>query len=565
MRHFSISSRSRTRALAGAAASLLVLPLLVHPAQALGSITWAKLAPAAHPSARYYSAMAYDPAHSKLVLFGGKQASAGSIGETWTWNGSNWAVASPATSPGPRHAAVMAYDPVSGKVIMFGGCLVTTGDCAYLDETWSWDGSTWTDLTSTVTTTPASRGWAGMVEDPVSHKLLMYGGYNTSHGDYDETWQWSGTDWTLLAPAHSPGVRDDFTMVADPAHSRVVLYGGYSGSSDLHDTWTWNGTDWTQATTTGPSARVDTMATYDPRLGRVVMFGGYHYDGVNDIGYQDTYSWSGTAWSLLAPTAKPTKRDSGSLAYFPPSGQTVLFGGFDEYTSGTPDLGETWLLKLATGASSPSVSTTASATASFTVSWLAPGVPTQYVVQYANRYKNASGVWATSAWKAWKTVSGATHSAAFTGVQGTTYLFHANAVYSGGASSGYSPAVLTVVPYDDRASAAVYSTGWVRGTASGRFLGTYTYTTGASKTMTIKTDVLTYTLIGDKCPTCGKMRVYVDGVLIATVDTYKSTTAARQVLFSRSFTATKPHQLKVVTLGTAGRPKIAIDAISVRR
>ena len=46
----------------------------------------------------------------------------------------------PATSPSPRAVSAMAYDPVSKKVVMFGGF----NDTTYLNDTWTWDGTTWT-------------------------------------------------------------------------------------------------------------------------------------------------------------------------------------------------------------------------------------------------------------------------------------------------------------------------------------------------------------------------------------------------------------------------------------
>jgi hypothetical protein len=70
--------------------------------------------------------------------------------------------------------------------------------------------------------------------------------------------------------------------------------------------------------------------------------------------------------------------------------------------------------------------------------------------------------------------------------------------------------------------------------------------------------------IGPSGPTRGKARIYVDGRLVKTVDTYAATFDPSRVLFSTSYTTQKPRTLKVVVLGTRGHPMVAIDAFVVR-
>jgi hypothetical protein len=326
--------------------------------------------------------------------------------------------------------------------------------------------------------------------------------------------------------------------------------------SQTKDTWTWNCTDWTQAATTGPSARADHQMVYDPRLGRVMLFGGYDYVASTDLG--DSWTWNGTAWSTLSPSVKPTRRDSAVMSYFPQAGNTVLFGGFGPNSANFSD---TWVLRTDSAVAAPSVSTKVSATKSFTVTWGAPGSPVSYVVEYAKRVKKPAG-WANGPWTAWKSVSGTTHSAVFTGSPGNTYLFHAKAVYAGGATSGFSSPALAVVPYDDRSASVSFAPGWSHTSASGRFLGTVTSTSSANMTMTIKTTARAFLLIGDKCGACGDLKVYVDGALKATVHTHNAATAVRQVLYKKTFTGTKSHTLKIKT---AGGGKVVIDAVGVQR
>src|SRR5689334_6837893 len=54
----------------------------------------------------------------------------------------DWIALSPTNSPPARSGLAMTYDPISGKTIAFGGFNGT----AYLNDTWSFDGTTWTQI-----------------------------------------------------------------------------------------------------------------------------------------------------------------------------------------------------------------------------------------------------------------------------------------------------------------------------------------------------------------------------------------------------------------------------------
>ncbi len=70
-------------------------------------------------------------------------------------------------------------------------------------------------------------------------------------------------------------------------------------------------------------------------------------------------------------------------------------------------------------------------------------------------------------------------------------------------------------------------------------------------------------LVGSKSPGRGKAKVYIDGVLAATVDFRRSSAAHRQVVFTRSWATARPRTLKVVVLGTSGRPRVDVDAFVI--
>ena len=541
-------------------AGAVVFVLGVPPADAalVGTTKWTQLSPAAHPSARYYSAMAYDGSHN-LVLFGGYRDGTGFLSDTWTYDGTTWTNKNPAHHPSARDGAAMTYDSASNSIILFGG-----EDGSTFADTWSWNGVDWVQLTPAQSA--PKRAWAGMATSPTTSAPVLFGGLDST--SLVDTWTWENANnkWASVATAHHPTARSDFAMTYDPVHSVIVLFGGglWSGTSlnaEYGDTWTFNGTDWTQASTTGPHARVNPHSAFDARTNRVVLYGGSDPIGTGAY-YQDTWSWNGSAWSAMPTSVSAPKRDSGVMAYLPPAGKTVLFGGFG---STGANLADTWVLTMSAVTTAPLPSTKTSATKSFVVSWGAPDAPLNYTVQYAIRTRNSAGAWVTGGWQSWQFAGPTTHTATFTGTAGTTYLFRSLATYGDGSTTGYSPAATAVVPLDERSTSVLFSAGWTRRAATGRYLGTVTDTTLAGKTMSLKTAAHAFFLVGDKCTTCGKFYVYIDGKLVTTVDSHAASTLLRQTLYSKAFAGTATHTIVVKTLGTAGRPRVAIDAIGVQR
>jgi hypothetical protein len=73
--------------------------------------------------------------HSDVVLAGD--------GTTWVWTGA-WKQLHPGTTPPIESGTASAYDAATGQVVMFGGYGVTGRATGLYDQTWTWDGSNWT-------------------------------------------------------------------------------------------------------------------------------------------------------------------------------------------------------------------------------------------------------------------------------------------------------------------------------------------------------------------------------------------------------------------------------------
>jgi hypothetical protein len=282
--------------------------------------------------------LAYDAAIKSMVLFGGGANNLATLyNDTWTFTPAlGWSQLSPATSPSPRTGAGFAYDPTTETAVLFGG----NDGSALLNDTWTWDGVTWTRQFPPVSPAPRSFNTTQMVFDAATGTTLLFGGYGngTFFGD---TWAWDGKAklWIERFPATSPSSRGT-TLAYDSVTKQVVIFGGEDGGpSFFNDTWTWNGTTWTQLfPAASPSPRTNLAMTYDASIGEVVLFGGYNYVGGQAL--DDTWIWNGTTWSQIQTTFTPAGRYCASMAYDPGFKGLLLFGGF--LTDG-PWTNQTWL------------------------------------------------------------------------------------------------------------------------------------------------------------------------------------------------------------------------------
>jgi len=231
-----------------------------------------------------------------------------------------WVQLNPATSPSPRAVSAMAYDPVSKKVVMFGGF----NDTTYLNDTWTWDGTTWTQENTPVA--PSPRTSAMMAYDFASRKLVLFGGFDGNEflGD---TWLWDGatSTWTLASPATSPKPLAGAMLFTDPKNGKADLYGGFDGQFYQLDTWRWVGGTWKRVhPTNAPPARAWAVVGLDLTRKIVILSG-----GLGDVRTDNTWTWDGVDWTQRQPTtALPRIFDSAATFDFR-FHVVVVFGGDD--------------------------------------------------------------------------------------------------------------------------------------------------------------------------------------------------------------------------------------------
>jgi hypothetical protein len=275
------------------------------------------------PGPRNAHGLAYDIRDSALVLFGG--ATAEEVrGDTWLWKAGSWREAS-VCGPEPRTFPAMVYDSARGELVLFGGNRVLFGDSirppTMLGDTWVWRSGAWIRVADDG---PTPRSEAAVAYDPIRQRTVLFGGYELSGGRVKrlgDTWEWNGTNWTQITSS-GPSPRSGGAMAYDPERRAVVLFGGSGGP--LGDTWSWNGREWTRLDVSPAAGRFNTAMAWDPSVRRLLRFGGW--DGKERT--SDTWELKSKGWVRIQ-SGGPSSRNHTAMVSAAGRGAIILYGGHD--------------------------------------------------------------------------------------------------------------------------------------------------------------------------------------------------------------------------------------------
>jgi hypothetical protein len=287
------------------------------------------------PGPRLGASMAWDKKDGYLVMFGGaRYGASGNVpyNDTWVWAGDTWRQLKPPTSPPGRTFPAMAFDERSQRLLAFGGGAANSDP--FRNDTWAWDGTTWTELHPT--TTPPACGEARMVYDPELPGIVLV--FQPCAGDaaYATTWTWTGTNWLQLKPTTNVTRRGEFGLVHFTNLGDVLVGGEFGPPPDGNrdDVWTFKGGTWTQLRQATRPVAGPCVIAFDADSGVVVLL---------PLGIQQTWTWDGANWTLQKPAHSPPILAFPAIGYDPASGQVVLFGGKTDSLRGSPVLDQTWI------------------------------------------------------------------------------------------------------------------------------------------------------------------------------------------------------------------------------
>lgn len=276
----------------------------VVSAPAVAQADWTQLHPATNPAARN-GHLVTDSRRGGVLLFGGKDDSGAALAQTWTWDGSTWTRVPATTTPSARNGHKMVEVTRHGRIVLFGG---DDGqgwpNWTLFGDTWAWDGTTWSHVTTTGS--PGPRTNYAMAYDAARDRIVLHGGIQSIRQADTWTFDWTTRTWTQVASGH-PLNRSNHSLAYDEAHEQVVMFGGDCGGcgnppGPLDETWLWNGRAWTRARPThSPPARQWASMAWDPVRERIVLYGGS--DGTTWL--SDTWEWDGTDWTRRTPASVP--------------------------------------------------------------------------------------------------------------------------------------------------------------------------------------------------------------------------------------------------------------------
>jgi len=148
---------------------------------------------------------------------------------------------------------------------------------------------------------------------------------------------------------------------------------------------------------------------------------------------------------------------------------------------------------------------------------------------------------------------------------GHTYRFRVRATDNGGNTGAWTyGTAFTLTGIQQTSSSIHYAGTWGTLTSSTSWWGGSAKTsTTAGSSATIRVTGRSVAWVGLTSPTRGKARVYVDGVLKATVDLYSATTMKQRILWSANYATSAARTVRIVVLGTAGRPRVDVDGFIV--
>lgn len=328
----------------------LFLLLAIGNGLAISAQTWTLQNPAPYPTtlARRTGGIAWHPLQGGLVMYGGLQSGPTlTLNDTWLWNGATWTQLTTTTTPPPRWGHKMVYDSRRGRIVTFGGRSPTT--TAVANDTWEFDGVDWQQVFPAAS--PNARAFYGMAYDARRGKTVVFGtqsGSTIGTAGGNQTWEYDGTTWVQVLPATVPPGLESPAMAYDKGRGVVVMFGGYNATppgTDYRTTYEFDGVDWTLKTTANaPLTGYRTGMVYDDARGRLVLYGGYASATVQ----QKTWEYDGNDWTQVG-TGGPGRITEGYMEYLPTTGQTVYFGGSGPTVAGTVN-NETWVYSGATTA-----------------------------------------------------------------------------------------------------------------------------------------------------------------------------------------------------------------------
>ncbi|HYO43882.1 MAG TPA: fibronectin type III domain-containing protein [Candidatus Limnocylindrales bacterium] len=297
------------------------------------------------------------------------------------------------------------------------------------------------------------------------------------------------------------------------------------------------------------------IAAFDP-----ITFDYQSYRSIRTWG-----GWGSTAIYALAVRTGATPLSASHVTVATPAASLVLGGELSRWANHTAsnvvELGQGALNSdhaapaVASVTASPRTGASLGATVPFTVTWTGKDTGGSGVSRYELAQSRNGGPWSMLS----VSVSGQSRAVGL--VAGSTYRFRVRAVDRVGNIGPWSYSTTARVHIVQGSAAAVtYRGSWRTGSSAVYSGGTTRYARSGGSTATHRFTGRAIALVSTVARSRGRARVYVDGALVQTIDLWAPATATRRVVWKRSWATSRTHTIRIVVLGTPGRPRVDLDA-----
>ena len=147
---------------------------------------------------------------------------------------------------------------------------------------------------------------------------------------------------------------------------------------------------------------------------------------------------------------------------------------------------------------------------------------------------------------------------------GHSYRFRLRAVDGAGNIGAWAyGTTLRLTSIADSASLVRYGSGWHKTTGTGYWGGADQWSTKSSATASLTFTGRSIAWVARTGPSSGIARVYVNGVLAATVNLQNSTAELRRTMFARTWSSSARRTITIKVAGTAGHARVDVDGFVV--
>jgi hypothetical protein len=119
--------------------------------------------------------------------------------------------------------------------------------------------------------------------------------------------------------------------------------------------------------------------------------------------------------------------------------------------------------------------------------------------------------------------------------------------------------------YEETSTKITYQGRWRETHSSAFVAGAAKHARAAGASATFRFTGRQVAWVTTTAPNRGRARIYVDGKLVHTIDLSAPTVQARRVAFVTAWATSTKHTVRIVVLGTSGRPRVDVDAFLTAR